>query len=674
MSDFTNRSGFNTEVTTVGLADVHEVRLRGLASTATAPASRGQVDLFVQASQVAENLRAQVAELERRERNLNEQLSQFDREQRSLRLRALNAEEEARLRAEQLAQQEQQFSERFQQTEQLLAELKLRERELTQANQTLEQQRATLKQQLEKQNEVDKAAMQHSQAMADSERKQLSEERERLAREQQAILEAVQGEIEQEKARLRKEYAWELDGEIEHFRNQRESWNQQQALDREQLAADKRVHEEALRKLQADWAEQRRQQQGDLDATRRQMEQQRQQLQREHDEALRRLQLNWETERQQLRVQWAADLDEEKHKFAEERAAFETARDRDRAIAQRDRESHDGYVQKSLADLQSQRKQLDTDLRKLREDHAQQLRTDAVDFDQQKADWERQRAAQWARLNDMQRDLELAQREVARSWQSGQSEMTQRTADLDRRDSQLTHFRQQLDEKEQSLARESETLQRWQSDRSQEVASDRHQLERERAEFELRRTSELVTLKQQAEQRSLEMEKLEARRQRFEMMRGEMESSNRLTLEARLAMEEAWAELLPTVDPETIRRRIEAGRAAIAEHYRRIRDELEVERQQLKLERLQFQDHARRLQDQIRTEREQQPTALAIREEQVRLAEQRLKAETNEWEKREGRWYASRAKWLEEKCEAEQIIRGLLDQVNVLPFPTAKAA
>ena len=175
MSELTNRSGFNTEVSSVGFEDVHEVRLRGLtASAATVP--RGQVDLFVQASQVAESLRAQVTELERRERNLNEQLSQFDREQRSLRLRALNAEEESRLRAEQLAQQERQFAERFQQTEQLLAELKLRERELTQANQTLEQQRAILKQQLEKQNEVDKAAMQYSHAMANAERKQLADE------------------------------------------------------------------------------------------------------------------------------------------------------------------------------------------------------------------------------------------------------------------------------------------------------------------------------------------------------------------------------------------------------------------------------------------------------------------------------------------------------------------
>lgn len=255
MSDLANHFNFNTDVSSVGFEDVHEVRLRGLAA-ATASAPRAQIDLFVQASQVAENLRAQVAELERRERNINEQLSQFDREQRSLRLRAVNAEEEARLRAEQLTQQEQQFSDRFQQTEQILAELKLRERELTQANQTLEQQRGTLKQQLERQNEVDKAAMQHSQAMADAERKQLADERERMAREQQAILEAVKSEINQEKARLRKEYAWELDGEIEHFRNQKETWLQQQVQEREQLAEDKRVHEEALRKLQAEWAEQ----------------------------------------------------------------------------------------------------------------------------------------------------------------------------------------------------------------------------------------------------------------------------------------------------------------------------------------------------------------------------------------------------------------------------------
>ena len=58
-------------------------------------------------------------------------------------------------------------------------------------NEQLEEQRATLKQQLERQIDVDKATLQHSTALADSERKQLAVERERLQREQHALIETV---------------------------------------------------------------------------------------------------------------------------------------------------------------------------------------------------------------------------------------------------------------------------------------------------------------------------------------------------------------------------------------------------------------------------------------------------------------------------------------------------
>ena len=185
----------------------------------------------------------------------------------------------------------------------------------------------------------------------------------------------------------------------------------------------------------------------------------------------------------------------------------------------------------------------------------------------------------------------------------------------------------------------------------------------------------------------LEIERLEARRQRLEMMRSDMENVNRLALEARLATEEAWAELLPVVDSETARRRIETGRAAIAEHYRRFRDEIALERQELQLEQLQFQDQTRRQQDQLRADREQRPASLAIREEQLRIGEQRLKAEAEQWGLRESKWRTARIQWFDEKLEAERIIRGLLDQLtgfeqvrattpqpSVLPFPRAKAA
>ena len=672
MSDLASRgAASNMDVASpVGIGDVHEVRLRGLLPVSAASDARSQVDLFVQASQVAENLRAQVNELERRERNLNEQLAQFDREQRSLRMRAQNAEEELHLRTEQLAQQEQQFAERFQETEQLLAELKLRERELTQANATLEQQRVMLRQQLERQLDVDKAAMQQSQSLADSERKQLHEERERLQREQQAILETVKQEIEQEKLRLRKEYAWELDREIEVFRSQRDAWETQKTRDQGQLAADQRIQEDGLQKVQAEWAELRRQQQADLDTTRRQLDNQRQQLQREHDEALRRLQLNWESERQSLRVQWAADLDDEKRRFAIEQVEFATSRDAERSVVHRDRETHDSYVQKSLAELQNQRKQLEADLKQAREEHAKQLRADLGETNQLKLTWEQERTARMARLNEMQFEIEAAQQEAAKSWQSSQAEIAKRTTDLDLRESQLQRYRQRLDAREVLLVSQSETARRLHADRAHDLDTQRRQFDKERQEWGQRLQADQESIRQQQEQRGLDLEKLDARRQRLEMMRSEMEGANRLALEARLVMEEVWAELLPAVDQETARRRIETGRAAIAEHYRRLRDEMELERQELQLERLQFQDHYRRQQDQLRAEKEQRPASLAIREEQVRLNEQRLKAEAEEWEKRESKWRAARIQWLDEKQEAEQIIRGLLDQLTDLERTT----
>ena len=84
MSDLRNHhAGSDTDVTSaVALDDLHTIRRRGLPTGETASGPRAQVDLFVQSIQ--DNLRAQVAELERRERNLNEQLVQFDRDGRLL--------------------------------------------------------------------------------------------------------------------------------------------------------------------------------------------------------------------------------------------------------------------------------------------------------------------------------------------------------------------------------------------------------------------------------------------------------------------------------------------------------------------------------------------------------------------------------------------------------------
>ncbi len=612
-----------------------------------------QMNLFAQANHVADSLRAQVTELERRERNLNEQLAQFDREQRGMRLRLQAAEEESQSRTEQLSQLEKDFAERFQSTEQLLSELKLREKELTLKNEQLEQQRATLKQQLERQIDVEKATLQHSAALADSERKQLAVDRERLQREQHALIETVKAEINQEKQRLRKEYAWELDGEIENFRQLRESWANLQSQERNQLEEDRRVHEEAVRRLQADWAEQRRTQQTDLDGTKRQLEQQRLQQQREHEEGLRRLQLNWESERQQLRAQWGADLDKERQQFEFERSEYTASCAAERSVLQREREAHEGYIQQSLAELKRQR-----------DEHSQRLQGASGEHKQLKASWERQRQEQIAQLTTRELELNSERDKLAKSWQAAQAEIAQRQQNLDLRAGQLTQFRQRLDEREEALAREAEAWQKLLAVKSSEVDVDRRRFEREQTEWSERRLAEESALRGAHERRLHDNEKLDARRQRLELMRSEMDNASRQALEARIATEEAWAEMLPQVEPELARRRIDAGRGAIAEHYRRLRDELEIERQALTLERLQTTEELRRDQERLRLEREQLPTALAFREEQLRLSEQRLKSDIDEWESRETRWHASRSQWQQHRLEAEQVIRGLLAELD----------
>lgn len=101
-------------------------------------------------------------------------------------------------------------------------------------------------------------------------------------------------------------------------------------------------------------------------------------------------------------------------------------------------------------------------------------------------------------LGEMQRELEIAQQEVARSWQAEHADILRHCEDLDRRESQLTRFRQRLDEREESLAGEATTLQRLLADRSYEIASEQSRLDRERAELEQQRLTESSAIQQQS--------------------------------------------------------------------------------------------------------------------------------------------------------------------------------
>ena len=63
-----------------------------------------------------------------------------------------------------------------------------------------------------------------------------------------------------------------------------------------------------------------------------------------------------------------------------------------------------------------------------------------------------------------------------------------------------------------------------------------------------------------------------------------------------------------------------------------------------------------------------------MREEQVRMSERRLRTQADEWEKRESQWRSARTQWLDEKLEAERIIRALLDQVAELELDATRSS
>ena len=74
----------------------------------------------------------------------------------------------------------------------------------------------------------------------------------------------------------------------------------------------------------------------------------------------------------------------------------------------------------------------------------------------------------------------------------------------------------------------------------------------------------------------------------------------------------------------------------------------------------QLEDESQRLD----SERQAFSRRMNERERELHEQESRLRSRAEEWEERESRWRHMRDGWVEEKLSAEQIIRGLLDELT----------
>ena len=146
----------------------------------------------------------------------------------------------------------------------------------------------------------------------------------------------------------------------------------------------------------------------------------------------------------------------------------------------------------------------------------------------------------------------------------------------------------------------------------------------------------------------------------FRSLRAELEETNRQTLELRLAVEEACAQLTQTAGAEATKRRIDEARAILAEYYRHTRESLMQQRQEL--DQAQARVHQQR--DEFRSEREMLVDWVQRQEEQLAGREAELRRERETIEAREATWRAAAERWTNERLEAESAIRDLLRQLD----------
>lgn len=120
---------------------------------------RRDEQVLAQTGRVMEHLRAQLAELDRREKTLNEQLATLDQETRSLRIWSQQFTEEAQKRERELRVTERRITEREQTAERHFQELQERELEIARQIEALASERATMKSGVEEELRADRQAI-----------------------------------------------------------------------------------------------------------------------------------------------------------------------------------------------------------------------------------------------------------------------------------------------------------------------------------------------------------------------------------------------------------------------------------------------------------------------------------------------------------------------------------
>jgi hypothetical protein len=196
---------------------------------------------------------------------------------------------------------------------------------------------------------------------------------------------------------------------------------------------------------------------------------------------------------------------------------------------------------------------------------------------------------------------------------------------------------------------------------------DREKIRIEREDWDRERGGQLADLRRQQDMLALHANNLEGRRERLDKLRAELEETHRTTLEMRMAIEEAWAQMTQTCGAEVAEQRLAQAQQQLSGHYRGLREALIEQRRELDELRQAFQTQR----DEFRVEQQTLAEWAATQERSLREREAALQTQAEQLNVRESAWRSASQRWINEKIKAEAVIRDLLEQLTSLTEPAS---
>jgi len=269
-------------------------------------------------------------------------------------------------------------------------------------------------------------------------------------------------------------------------------------------------------------------------------------------------------------------------------------------------------------------------------------------------------------LERLREELAKTQTEIRQDQQYARMVQERDQTVLQLRAKQLKHYRQLLEQREASLSREISILEQHRHSQQEQLSEQFGRLELQQKEWKERVEVEQADIKRQQNMLSLHAENLETRRHRLEQLQKDVEATHRETLEMKVVVEEKLRQLSEDGKNEASEETIQAARQELSLDYRQLREELRIEREKLTEQRANFAMQLQLFEE----ERAEFRKWVEERDQTLSKRQKQLEDIEDKHDEREQAWRQLRSRWLNERIEAEELIRKLLGQLTDAQDPS----